>query len=398
MGGALSNRSFQAYLAGNAVSGLGTWAQRIGIGWLSWDLTHQTSWVGAIAMAQLLPLVVFGPVFGTLLDRHDHRRFALSVNLALALLSTVLYALSAAHTMRIGLLAVMAVLLGVANSAYHAVRLTMVNDIVTPEQRQSAIALNSVMFNVTRAVGPALAGVIIARYGVAASFATNALSFIAILCALLLVRLRPREAQHTRGGLFVEGLAGLRYIAQHGEMRQLLLLSTVTATLGRGIIELLPAFADAVFRRGSLGLAQLTTAAGIGAVSGALLLAWARGGERLVRLTRVTALSQGGVIFAFGLCTRYWAGLAITSALGFTVVLCSVGLQVRLQSCLHDNYRGRVLGVWAALNLAGPGVGAALAGWVAQHLGLQRVTLAAGGICTVLVTWLTLRDSWRRKV
>jgi MFS family permease len=358
---------------------------------LSWDLTHQTSWVGVISMAQLLPLVGFGPLFGALLDRHDHRRFALSVNLALALLSAALYLLTAAHAMRIGLLGAMAVLLGIANSAYHAVRLTMVNDIVPPEQRQSAIAMNSIMFNVTRAVGPAMAGVIIARFGVAASFATNAFSFIAILCALLVVRLKPRQMQHTRHGLLAESVAGLRYIAQHGELGQLLLLSAVIATLGRGIIELLPAFAAAVFGRGSLGLAQLTTAAGIGAIAGALVLSWARSGDRLVRLTRTTALSQGGVICAFGWCTNYWAGLVLTGVLGFTVVLCTVGLQVRLQSCLDDHYRGRVLGVWAAVNLAGPGMGAALAGWVAQHVGLQPVTVAAGILCALLVTWLTLR-------
>jgi predicted MFS family arabinose efflux permease len=387
----LHDRNYLLYVLGNTISWLGTWAQRIGIGWLSWDLTHQSSWVGAISLAQLLPLIVFGPLFGALLDRHDHRRFALSVNLALAFLALVLY-LFTMHAMRIELLCAMAILLGITNGAYQAVRLAMVNDIVASQHLSTAIAVNSLLFNVTRAVGPAIAGIIIARYGVAATFAVNAVSFIGVLVALLFVRVRPRAPARASHGLLAESRAGLRYVLQHPELRQFMLLSGITALFGRGIIELLPAFADAVFHRGSIGLANLTTAIGIGAIAGAAVLSRT---SDVARVTRMASFSVGGAICLFGLCTAFWAGLTLATLLGFVVILCGVGLQVRIQTAVGDQFRGRVLGLWSAVNVAGPGVGGALGGLAAQIVGLQLVTIVCGLACLALVACIGPRSARR---
>ena len=267
----LRDRNFLIYSLGNTISWLGTWAQRIGVGWLSWALTHQVFWVGLISLVQTLPLIAVGPLFGTLLDRHDHRYYAMAVNTALALLAVALYVLTAAHLMQIGVLFILALLLGVANSAYQAVRLTMINDVVRPSLRASAIATSSVLFNLTRAVGPALAGLIIARHGLAAAFAVNAISFLGALGALAFMRLRPLAVNESTQGLLAESRAGLRYVIEHAGIRQVMLLSAITSILARGVIELLPAFADVVFRRGSVGLADLTTAGGAGAIAGCCL-------------------------------------------------------------------------------------------------------------------------------
>jgi predicted MFS family arabinose efflux permease len=384
------DRNFLIYLLGNIVSWLGTWAQRIGIGWLSWDLTHAAAWVGAISLAQLLPLVFLGPIFGTLLDRHDHRRYALGVNLTLAVLAAVLYLLTQLHLLRIALLCVMAIALGMANSAYQAVRLTLVNDIVAAEDLPTAIAINSVLYNVTRAIGPAIAGVIIARYGIAIAFGVNAVSFIGILAALLVVRITPRKTQPGRRGLAAESLDGLRYVLQHPELRQLLLLSGATSIFGRGIVELFPAFADAVFGKGIRGLADFTTAAGVGAITGALVLSRAQTGGRAAWVTRIATMALGGIVCTFGLCDSFGFAVLAAGLLGFLVVLCSVGLQVRVQTDVAEHYRGRVLGLWIAVNVAGPGLGGALAGAGAQLLGLRVVTVASGLLCFALVSWIAL--------
>lgn len=390
---ALCDRNFLIYALGNTISWLGTWAQRIGIGWLSWELTHRTSWVGAIALAQLLPLILFGPLFGALLDRHDHRLYGMAVNTALALLALVLYALTAAHMMRIGILCALAVLLGIANSGYQAVRLAMISDVVSPALLPDAIAVNSVLFNVTRAVGPAIAGVIIARYGLAVAFAFNAVSFLGILAALGVVRLQSLQVNRSPGGLLAESREGLRYAFEHPGIRQAMLLSAITSILARGVIELLPAFADSVFHKGSVGLANLTTAAGVGAILGALALSRAGSGATLSRLTRQAAVSVGVVVIVFAFCESFPLGLLATGGLGFAIVLCGVGLQVLLQSSIRQDYRGRVLGLWAVANVAGPGVGGALIGTFAQLLGLKIVTIAAGLMCIALVGWTMSRGS-----
>ena len=391
----LRDGNFRIYAFGNLISYIGTWAQRVAIGWLSWELTHQTAWVGLISLAQILPLVAFGPVSGALLDRHNHRYFAMTVNGAMALFAVLLYALTAAHLMRIGTLLVITLLLGVANSGYQAARLTMIHEVVAPSLLTQAIAANSVIFNLSRAVGPAIGGIVIARYGLAAAFAVNAISFLGILVALAAVKLRPREVNKPTGGLFAESREGWRYVVEHPGIRQMMLLSAVTATLARGVIELLPVFADTVFHRGSLGLANLTTAVGAGAIVGALALALAGSTDLLPRVTGLAAICLGPLVILFGFCTQFGAGLLISLVFGFAIVLCSVGLQVQLQALIRASFRGRVLGLWTAVNIAGPGVGGALLGGLAHWATLRIVTVAAGAFCLVLVVGLMIRANRR---
>ena len=387
----LLDGNFRIYALGNLISYIGTWAQRVAIGWLSWELTHQTVWVGLISLAQILPLVVFGPLSGALLDRHNHRYFAMTVNSAMAVLAVVLYALTAAHLMHIVALLVIALLLGVANSGYQAVRLTMIQEVVAPALLTQAIAANSVIFNLSRAMGPAIGGIVIARYGLAAAFAVNAISFLGILAALAAVQLRSREVNKPTQSLVAESREGWRYVLDHPGIRQMMLLAVITATLARGVIELLPVFADTVFHRGSLGLANLTTASGAGAILGALALAFAGSTDSLPRVTRVAAVCLGPLVIVFGLCKEFRFGLLISVVLGFAIVLCSVGLQVQLQSQIRHNFRGRVLGLWTSVNIAGPGFGGALLGALAQWATLRTVTVAAGLLCVTLVSWVMLR-------
>jgi MFS family permease len=380
------DRDFLLYSLGNGISYMGTWAQRIGIGWLSWELTRSSAWVGFISLAQYLPLIVLGPLFGVLLDRHDRRRYALAINATLALLAVVLYALTALHWMTIQILLGLAILLGVVNSAYQTARLALVNDLVGPQWLSQAIAINSILFNLTRALGPAAAGIIIASRGIAATFAANAVSFVGVLGALWFIELRPRSgARVPKKGMLLESREGLEYVSAHPRLGRLLILSAITAVLGRGGLELLPAFAAAVFHRGSTGLAQLTTAAGVGAIGGALLLSGWGAGRRLARLTQVASLALGLSLAAFGMASSYAAGLSIMVVFGLASVLCSVGLQTLLQSMLEERYRGRVLGLWSSVNTAGPGVGAAVLGALAHSAGLMTVTVVSGLACTVLV-------------
>ena len=382
---ALRDRNFLIYTIGNAISWLGSWAQRIGVGWLSWSLTHKTSWVGLISLAQILPLIVFGPLFGALLDRYDHRRYAMLVNAVLGVLALGLYALTALHWMNIGLLLVLALFLGLGNSAYQAARLAMVNDVVAPQLLPQAIAANSIFYNLTRAIGPAIAGVIIARWGLQTAFAVNAVSFLGIIGALSTVQLRAVPPRRSRGGVLADSREGLRYVLTHPGMRQVLLLTVIVQILARGVIELMPAFADAVFHRGSVGLADLTTAMGVGAMGGALILARVGSTSRLPVVTQQATIAVGVLVALFGLCHGFTLALLLAVVMGFAQVLCSVGLQVLLQSTIHDHYRGRVLGLWTASNVAGPGVGGALLGVAAQRAGLGLVTVVAGLLCAALV-------------
>jgi predicted MFS family arabinose efflux permease len=358
---------------------------------MSWDLTHSAAWVGAISLAQVLPLISFSAFFGVLLDRHSHRAYALLVNGLAAVLAAVLYILTAAQWMNIHILLVFAILLGTANSAYQAGRLTLVNDIVRPNLVPQAIAITSVLFNLSRALGPAVVGLLIARFGIASVFAANAISFIAILGALAVIEMRPVIRHAVYKSVLQETREGLSYAATHPQMRGFLALAAITSILVRGSLELLPAYAAAVFARGIAGLAELNTSVGVGAITGALVLSHAKAGSRLVPISRSATIALGLIVASFGLSRSYPVALAMMGAFGFAVVLSSVGLQTLLQATLEERYRGRMLGVWSAVNIAGPGVGAAVLGALAQSMGLMPVAVISGLLCTTLVLLLIRR-------
>ncbi len=273
--GVLADRDFALYCAGNAISWIGTWSQRIGIGWLSWELSHSPSWVGLVSLLQFLPVGVSAPMFGVLLDRTDRRRYAILVNAVLALLAALLFLLAAAHALTLYRLCALAALTGVGNGAYQPARLALVNDVAPPGRLAEAIAANSIIYNLTRTVGPAVAGVAIVSLGIASTFAINALSFGAVILALARVDIQPVPRAGATHGFLSEIAAGIRYASGHPLIRELMLLSLVTSILGRGLLELLPAFAAGVYHRGSAGLAVLTTASGAGAMIGAAVLSQA---------------------------------------------------------------------------------------------------------------------------
>lgn len=385
--GIFSDRNYALYALGNTISSLGMWAQRVGIGWLSWDLSHSASWVGLVSLSQYLPLIVFAPIFGSVLDRCDPKRYAMAANAVLTALAAALWIVAAVGAMTIERLCMLSVLLGVANGAYHPVRLSIVNEVAPPGRLAQAIATNSILFNLTRSIGPALAGVAIASLGIAATFAINAVSYAAIIGALAVITIHEIPRRPTEGFL-KDFAAGVRYAAGYRLIRDLLLLSMVTSILGRGVIELLPAFAGGVYDRGSSGLAALTTASGIGAVLGGVLLSRTGSGERLPVIARRSAMWVGVAVVALGLAPGYGFAIAAVFLLNIVTLICNVGLQVVLQKSIDGSFRGRVLGLWGMCNVAGPGIGGALIGGAAHGLGLRGAAVASGVICSALAVWI----------
>lgn len=380
-------RNYALYALGNTISSLGMWAQRVGVGWLSWELSHSATWVGLVSLGQFLPLIFLAPLFGGLLDRSDPKRYAVVTNSLLTVIAGVLWVVMVLHAMTIERLCVLSVLLGIANSAYHPVRLSLVNEVAPPGRLAEAIATNSILYNLTRSVGPALAGVTIAWFGVAGTFAANAISYAAIIGALAIIDIRVVERSPSRG--FVRDIVdGMHYVGGHGLIRELMLLSLVTSTLTRGPLELLPAFAGGLYQRGSTGLAVLTTLSGVGAILGGVLLSRAGNADWLGVMARRSAMTLGMVVVALGLAPGFWSGAAAVFVLGVCGVISGVGLQVLLQKSISETFRGRVLGLWGMCNVAGPGVGGAIIGGATQVLGLRGATVAGGLISSALALWI----------
>lgn len=390
---ALSSRNYRVYLYGNVFSVLGIWVQRLAIGWQAWELSESAIAVGAVAAAQFLPLIVLTPFFGVLADQIRPRFGAIVMHVLLALIAAILAALTFSGAMSIELLFVLSLSQGVANSAYSPIRLSLIPDLVPKEQFPSAVAISSVVFNLFRFIGPGIAGVIVAWYGLGFAYAVNAVTYLPVVLALAVIRIeRTHEPSRSTGGYFDKLAEGLRYTRSHPAIRQVILLVGVSNCFGRGILELLPAFTAMLFQGGSGVLAVLLSTSGIGAVSASLLLST---GALRVRLRLSVLLGAIGVVVSmllFSLSDGLIGGATTVALLGFFTTLVAVSSQSEVQIHVENRLRGRVLSLWTIIAIGGPAVGSVVGGLLATRVGPQYTALTFTLVSAVLVLLVRARS------
>ncbi len=378
---ALGNRNFIIYSAGAVFSTNGIWIQRLTLGWMAWDSTHSEFWVGTVAFLLFAPIILLGPVFGVLADRGDRRRAAILTMSGILLTTAAFTTATALFEVGIAAVCVVATLFGIANSAYHPIRLSLVPMLVERAQLRSAVATTAIIFNVSRLVGPALAGVLITVGGVTSAFAVNALLYVPMLFALRAVQMRERDGQaEVRRAVFFELRSGIAHAWSSSVIMPFMLLAAINSVCGRGLLELLPAFADGVFQRGSAGLAMLTSSAGAGAIVAGLIMS--RTAVSMRSTGRGGALAAGLVCVMLGLNGSFVVAVVLVTVLGFTITLVGVSSQAAIQTHVDDTYRGRVMSLWGVVGFGGTALGGLTIGAVSETLGLPLASVLWGVVCT----------------
>jgi MFS family permease len=391
---ALANRNYRIFAGGNVVSHIGTWVQRVAVGWLTWRLTESGAWLGIVAFADLFPTVVLAPLTGAVADRVDRlklMRFTQGLHLVQA---ATLAALTHAGLMTIELLVVLMAISGTIVSFNQPVRLAIVPSLVDRRDLGAAIAINSLVFNGARFVGPAIAGFLIVETGVAAAFLFNAATFLLFVIALSMIRLPPRAT--SRQPVPVRAMPreiaeGYRYAVRHAGIGPMLVILTVFSILGRGYIELLPGFADQVFGRGAPGLAWLMSMVGLGAALGGLWLAQ-RGTIAGLTEVAVTAMLVSAIaLLAFAMTDIFWLALPCVAIAGFGMIVLGVGEQTLIQNAVDPTMSGRVLGLYGMIGRGAPAVGALAMGGLSSLVGLQWPVAGGAALCIVLWLWARRR-------
>ena len=380
---ALNSRYYLIYLIGGTISLHGLWIYRVALGWYAWQLSGSELWVGVVAFTQFAPAVIFGPIFGVLADRFDRRAASMLINSMSIINMLLLGLLTYMGSVDIVVLTMLSLMQGVLDGAHMPVRMSIVPNLVSKNQLQSAIAITSISFNLSRFVGPAIAGIIIAKLGVAAAFTINGVSYIAFIVAMMMIRLHPSAAKKPRqGDAWQELKDGIHYVRQHRPIRAVLVIIALASVFGRGALEMLPVFADAVYRGGSSALAVLTSAIGAGAIVSGLALS--RGTKWLtINIVRMAAAAGGLLIAILGLVDNFHVAVGIVTLLGVILSLCGVGSQILVQTMVDDEVRGRVSSIWGMVAFGGTALGGLIVGTAATVWGLQNAVLVTGSICAV---------------
>jgi predicted MFS family arabinose efflux permease len=376
---AFNHRNYRIYAGGNAVSLVGIWMQRIAVGWLAWTLTRSGTWLGVMSMAEFFPVVFLSPLAGALADRRDRVGIIRVTQIAGSIEATLLAVLVYTGTITIELLLGLTLLLGVFNAMAQPSRLALIPTLVDRAALPSALAINAIIFNSARFLGPAVAGIVIARVNVGAAFTVNAATYVAFLIAMTNLRGLPALPVGATQSVLKASAEAYVYASRHPGIAPMLLLFTVTTVGTRGFVELFPGFADSVFGRGPEGLSMLTSTVGLGAIFGALWMLLRPAIAGLTRLVLGNTLVISLAILAFTATDRFVLALPCVFLAGTAMTITGIGAQTLLQAAVDIRMRGRIMALYGMIFRAGPAVGAVLMGSLSERFGL-RLPLALGAL------------------
>ena len=380
---ALRHRNFQLFFAGQLVSLIGTWMQQVAQSWLIYRLTHSALLLGGIGFAGQIPIFLLGPIGGHVADRHNRRTILIATQTASMLLAFVLAFLTLTNRVAEWHLFLLAALLGIVNAFDMPARQAFLVEMVDRQDLMNAIALNSSMFNGARIVGPAVAGLIVAAIGEGWCFFANAVSYIAVIGGLLMMKLQHFAPAPAERSALENIVQGFRFAAHTTPVRALLVLIGVVSFTALPYAVLMPVFADQIFHSGARGLGILMGAAGAGALLGSLMLATRSTVKGLGRWVATACAAFGIALTAFSFSRNFLLSSILLLCAGMAMMIQMASSNTLIQSMVPDELRGRVMALYTMMFMGMGPFGALVAGSIAERVGAP-LTVAAGGVLTVL--------------
>jgi MFS family permease len=395
IGRALGNPSFRQYFYGLTGGTTGFWAYRVALGWQVWELTHSPAWLGGIVFVEVVPMLLLGPVGGTVVDQKGALKITRMMQACWAILMTSLAALTIAGYAHISALLVIAFLQGAIAGFSNPGHLALIAKIVPRQDLSPAVALQSGVVQTGRFIGPAIAGPLLVHYGPGPVFALVAAVFtFAAVNLWFVTTLEPEKSGGGRGfrGDFADGV---RYTMDHFAIRTIILYTAIMSFLLRPVVELLPGFSDVVFGRGAEGLAWLLSAFGLGSLISAIHIAVRGETKGLTNIFSVNLIIGALSLLAFALMPHFWIAMALTVVFGMTTNTVSIVSQILAQHMVAGHMRARVMSILGTTFRAVPAGGALFQGWAAAFFGLAAPVVVASILC--IIAWARLVQIARRE-
>ncbi|HET9184450.1 MAG TPA: MFS transporter [Candidatus Angelobacter sp.] len=399
---ALRHPNYQLFFGGQLISLIGTWMDQVAESWLVYRLTGSALLLGTVAFASQIPVFLLAPIGGAVADRHNRRTILVMTQSSMMVLAFILAALTLTHRITVWELTTLAALLGVVNAFDIPARQAFIVDMVARDDLVNAIALNSSMFNGARVVGPAVAGIVVAAIGEGWCFFANAVSFIAVITGLLMMKMkRPRMS--LEGSPLENIIEGFKFVIKNRPIHALMILLGVVSFTAMPYAVLMPIFAEQILHGGATALGLLMGCSGVGALGGAVTLAMKKSIRGLGRWVAFACSGFGVALIVFSFSRALWLSAVLLVPVGFTVMVQMASSNTLIQSMVPDKLRGRVMAVYSMMFMGMAPFGALLAGSVAHAIGAPW-TVAMGGILAVAggilfgLLWPALRPAARELV
>jgi len=381
------HRNFRLFWTGQTVSLIGTWMQQVGQGWLALELTNSAFMVGLVSAAGTFPVLLLSLYGGVVADRRNRLRIVIICQALLLLEAVALWWFTWTGLVNVRWLLALATLGGVVAAFEIPARQALMVDLVSREDLVDAIALNSGGFNLARIVGPSFAAIVLARFGLAWCFGINALSYFAVLGSLGRIRLpRWTPVQHLVSP-YEQLKQGLNYIRRSRPVSALMGVIAIYSIFGFQYLTMMPVVARDVLNTGASGYGLLLTFVGIGALTGALLLASVGARIRRGRLFNATAYAFAGLTILFSLTRSVHVAAFVLLFLGLAMLVNGALANGILQSVVPDELRGRVMATYVFVYVGFTPIGSFIAGVVARFVGVQWAIFSGGLVMLAYIVW-----------
>jgi MFS family permease len=382
---ALRHRNFRLFLGGQIISVVGTWMQSVALSWYVYRLTNSPFLLGLVGFAGQIPSTFLAPVAGVWADRLNRHRMVIATQVCSMIQALVLAALVLTHRATIADVILLSLFIGLVNAVDVPARQSFLVEMVNgKEDLANAIALNSSMFNAARLVGPSIAGILIGVVGEGVVFLLNGLSYIAVIAALLMMRLEPRKGPAKPPEPVFKNLKeGFAYAMGFRPIRSILLLSALTSLMGISYSVLLPVVATEVLKGGAHTYGFLVAATGVGALAGAVFLAARSSVRGLGRVIGLSSLlfSSGLILLSFS--RNLWLSTVLLLLAGIGLMSQMASSNTILQTLVEDDMRGRIMSLYTVAFMGMIPLGSLLSGALATRIGTPRTLLVAGVSCAL---------------
>ncbi len=387
----LKYRNYRLFFSGQSISLIGTWMQRIAMPWLVYHMTGSALLLGIVGFAGQIPTFIISPFAGVLTDRWNRYRVLLVTQIISMIQATILALLSLSGTIQVWHIIVLSIVLGCINAFDIPARHSFVIDMVErKEDLGNSIALNSLMFNGARIVGPSIAGIILSSTSEGICFLLNSVSYIFVIVSLLMMKIKIRYVRQKESEILKDLKEGLNYTFGFLPIKNLILLLGVSSLMGMSYSVLMPVFAKEVLNGGSNTYGFLMGAAGFGALLGALFLASRNTVLQLGRLIPASAFLFGSGLIILSFSRIFSLSFILMIFIGLGVMLQTAASNTVLQTITDDDKRGRVMSFYTMAIMGTAPFGSLISGWMAKAIGTPA-TILTGGIATVLGALIFLR-------
>ena len=378
---ALQHRNFRLFIVGQGITMIGAWVQMVAQAWLVYRLSQSSVMLGVVSFASLIPFLVLAPVAGVVCDRVDRRKLLLLVRFLAMFQAALLAVLTLTETVQVWHIFYLALALGVIGIFEMTARQSFLVEMVGKEDLMNGIALNSSVYNSGRIVGPAVAGVLVAVVGEGWCFAVNAVSFLAVIVSLLMMRLPPFPRPVERFSPLEHFREGWEFVRGHAPSQALLLLLGLTSVMNYPYLVLMPIFADTILEGGPEALGLLMSASGIGAILGSLYMATRTELRGLSRTITVMTILYGIALVLFALSPNLYLSMLLLLPVGFGMMVAVAATNTALQTLSPDPLRGRVLGFYSMMFVGMTPIGSLLAGWGGDWIGAPLTVITGAAFC-----------------